>query len=154
MRSMNRREIFPAIAATGLAAVAAVSFAQPETLSAKGVHSMDTHSDARLIALCDAYHAAYTAAARLIRANSDRFGAHVPDEAFDAQVRATDEFDAIAVEVVQTPANTLLGAAAKAAVAWKATGLLSEPIPADDEALAWSVFRDVARLAGDQVTFS
>ncbi|MBB2163844.1 hypothetical protein HLH26_04705 [Gluconacetobacter sp. 1b LMG 1731] len=55
MRSSTRRDLFTAGAATALAGIAAASFAQPETLSAKRVAKRDTHSDARLIALCDAF---------------------------------------------------------------------------------------------------
>lgn len=57
MRSATRRDLFPAIFATGLVGVAASGLAKPETLTAAPVAKPEGNPDAHLIALCDEWEA-------------------------------------------------------------------------------------------------
>lgn len=55
MRSLSRRDIFPAIGATALAGIAAAGFATPETLTAEPRKKPPVTPEARLIALCEEF---------------------------------------------------------------------------------------------------
>lgn len=55
MRSINRRDIFPALGATALAGIAAVGIAKSETLPAAPKAKPFLTSEQRLMALCDEF---------------------------------------------------------------------------------------------------
>lgn len=56
MRSINRRDIFPAFGAAALAGIAAAGLAKPETLTAAPAAKPEgQHPDAKLIAACDEF---------------------------------------------------------------------------------------------------
>ncbi|MBB2155285.1 hypothetical protein HLH33_03000 [Gluconacetobacter diazotrophicus] len=142
MRSSTRRDFFTAGAATALAGIAAASFAQPETLSAKGIAKRDTHPDARLIALCDAFIA--------LEAEAHALYGHDHTLEDEPRIQAAHEVifgrqEPLKDEILSLRATTLDGirAKARAMVAFDNDFLPKEDTPYWNEAMLFNLVRDL-----------
>lgn len=107
MRSINRRDIFPAFGAAALAGIAAAGLAKPETLTAAPVAKPEgQHPDAKLIAACDEF-------CRLENKINDLFKRVVSFEDEDAiekqHVEITNLQKPFFEIIMTTPATTLEG---------------------------------------------
>lgn len=118
MRSVNRRDIFPALGATALAGLAAAGLAKPETLTAAPAAKPEgKNPDARLIALCDEF-------CRLERKSEALFEGPTriddDDERTPHVIAVMNEQDPVLDGIVSIKATTLAGLKAKteALVAW------------------------------------
>lgn len=126
MRSVNRRDIFPALGTVLLGGIATASLAKPESLSAPSAKPEGHKSDAHLIALCEQF----IAVQRKIDA------AHAPISTFEDEERAEPVFKALYThegdlfrQIIHTPAVGFEGvrAKAKAMISWEREGIDDNP---------------------------
>lgn len=126
MRSVNRRDIFPALGTVLLGGIATASLAKPESLSTAHAKPEGHHPDARLIALCE----------KFISLQHEIDAIHAPIDSFEDEERAEPVLKAIYkrelelfAQIISLPAISHKGiqAKAKAAVAWERESITDNP---------------------------
>lgn len=148
MRSLSRRDIFPAIGATALAGIAAAGFATPETLTAASKAKPEGHSP--LIQARNEYFAARTELDRLSLLPSASPG-HPDYEANDAKMDVVfGTMKTTLAFLASSRARNMAELRAKADVAEVETtdyvdGFVVEK-DADEMKIAFSVIADLVRL--------
>lgn len=126
MRSVNRRDIFPALGTVLLGGIATASLAKPESLSTAHAKPEGHHPDARLIALCDQF----------ILLQQEIDAVHAPIHSFEDEQRAQPALTAIYereeklfAKIISEPATTHIGIQAKArvSIAWEGDSFEDDP---------------------------
>lgn len=140
MRSVNRRDIFPALGTVLLGGIATVSLAKPESLSTAQAKPEGHHPDARLIALCDEF-------VRLDQAYRDIVYSTEEDEQEAALQPIMDQQDPLIVIIRDTEAKTVEGVQARlrALTAWS-EDIVKITSPYWSESLTAAIFRDLTNL--------
>ncbi|MBS1028396.1 hypothetical protein [Gluconobacter albidus] len=122
MRSVNRRDIFPALGAVLLGGIATASLAKPESLSTAPAKPECHKSDTHLIALCEQFIA--------LQREIDLI--HEPIDSFEDEERAEPALKEIFkrenemfAQIIHAPAVTFEGirAKAKAMISWDREGV-------------------------------
>lgn len=126
MRSVNRRDIFPALGTVLLGSIATASLAKPERLSAAPAKPEGHKSDAHLIALCEQF----------IAVQDKIDAAHASADTFEEEQRAEPIFtslykseNTLFQQIIKTPAVSIAGVRAKtkAMASWEREGLADDP---------------------------
>lgn len=145
MRSVNRRDIFPALGTVLLGGIATASLAKPESLSTAHAKPEGHHPDARLIALCE----------KFISLQHEIDAIHEPIKSFEDEERAEPVLQAIYKrentlfqQIVHTPAMSISGvrAKAKALASWEREGLDDNPDEFWNVRAYNSILRDLAKI--------
>ncbi|KXV34929.1 hypothetical protein AD940_04860 [Gluconobacter thailandicus] len=126
MRSVNRRDIFPALGTILLGGIATASLAKPESLSTAHAKPEGHHPDAQLIALCEQF----------ILLQQEIDAVHAPIHSFEDEQRAQPALTAIYkreedlfAKIITEPATSQIGihAKARAAIAWERDSFEDDP---------------------------
>lgn len=145
MRSMNRRDLFPALGATALAGIAAAGFAKPETLTAAPKKAPALTSEQRLVALSEEF----------IAIQHEIDAAHAPCETFEQEEAASPQLQAlyarekpILEKLEAIKATTLTGfiAKARAFAAWDRGDHLSKDSGDWDIIMLGSLIQELVAL--------
>lgn len=144
MRSVNRRDIFPALGTVLLGGIATASLAKPESLSTAHAKPEGHHPDARLVALCE----------KFISLQHEIDAIHRPIKSFEDEERAEPALTAIYAreealfsQILTLPANSPEGlrAKARAAISWERESIEDDPEEYRHTRMFNSLLRDLTR---------